>query len=245
MNIIYLCIISQTDKPMDTTVTISIGGYAFHIEEKACKKLKRYLKAIATTIKEEEGAGEIMSDIESRITELLMDRPGGVQKVVSGSDVDDIIAIMGLPNDFINDSVSAGGTGRDRERSRYDSESRYERHRRFREQWDEKRSHSRYSSNSRVYRDTRNSMLGGVASGLAAYWRLDPTIVRILFVIATIASAGIGIVAYLVLWVVLPPAKTRSQRMSMKGEPITAENIKRSVQKEYERVRKGFSRWQP
>lgn len=229
---------------MEITVTISIGGYAFHIEEEACKNLKAYLKAISATLKEEEGADEIMSDIESRIAEILMARPDGRQRVISNPDVEEIVKIMGSPDEFIDDARADESSQESQEKANYDRQKEYEeRHRRFREQWQDRRKYGRYSGTSRVYRDTRNAMLGGVAAGLAAYWRLDPLIVRILFVFAALFSAGAGIIAYLVLWIVLPPAKTRAHRMSMRGEPITVENIKRSVRREYERVSKGFSRW--
>lgn len=95
------------------------------------------------------------------------------------------------------------------------------------------------SSTRRMYRDPDNRIIGGVAAGLAAYWHLDPIIPRIIF-LALIFAGGLGIFAYLILWIVLPEARTTAQKIEMKGEPVNIHNIKESVKNEFERVRKNF-----
>lgn len=95
------------------------------------------------------------------------------------------------------------------------------------------------SSTRRMYRDPDNRIVGGVAAGLAAYWHLDPIIPRIIF-LALIFAGGLGIFAYLILWIVLPEARTTAQKIEMKGEPVNIHNIKESVKNEFERVRKNF-----
>jgi phage shock protein PspC (stress-responsive transcriptional regulator) len=71
--------------------------------------------------------------------------------------------------------------------------------------------------------------LGGVAAGLANYTGLDPTIIRILFVIFAVFSSGLGVVIYLILWLAVPPAETTSEKLQMQGKPITLEALKDSV----------------
>jgi phage shock protein C len=89
----------------------------------------------------------------------------------------------------------------------------------------------------RMYRDPENRMLGGVCAGMGAYWDIDMWIMRVIFFVLAIAG-GIGVVTYLILWIVLPEAKTTAQRIEMKGEPVNIQNIKDSVKKEVETVRK-------
>ncbi len=89
----------------------------------------------------------------------------------------------------------------------------------------------------RIYRDPEGRIIGGVCSGLAAYFTWDPLIMRILFV-ALVIAGGFGIGLYLVLWIVLPEAKTTAQKLEMRGDPVTIENIKDSVKREFETVKK-------
>jgi phage shock protein PspC (stress-responsive transcriptional regulator) len=91
----------------------------------------------------------------------------------------------------------------------------------------------------RMYRDPDHRIIGGVCSGMAAYWDMDPIILRVIFA-ALIFAGGLGVVVYLVLYIVLPEAKTTAQKIEMKGEPVNIHNIKESVKKEFENVRKNM-----
>ena len=93
------------------------------------------------------------------------------------------------------------------------------------------------SSTSRFYRDPEGRILGGVCSGIAAYFALDPMIIRIIFA-ALVLAGGFGIVLYLVLWIVLPEAKTTAQKLEMRGDPITIDNITKTVKNQFETVKK-------
>lgn len=89
----------------------------------------------------------------------------------------------------------------------------------------------------RIYRDTDNRLIGGVCAGMGAYWNIDPIILRVIFVALALAG-GLGILVYLILWIVLPEAKTTAQKLEMKGDPVNIHNIKESVKKEFDNVRK-------
>jgi phage shock protein C len=91
----------------------------------------------------------------------------------------------------------------------------------------------------RMYRDTDHRIIGGVCSGMGAYWNLDPVILRILFVVITLVG-GVGALVYLILYIVLPEAKTTAQKIEMKGEPVNIHNIKDSVKKEFNNVRRNM-----
>lgn len=89
----------------------------------------------------------------------------------------------------------------------------------------------------RIYRDPDRRIIGGVCAGMGAYWDIEPWIIRVIFFALTMAG-GLGILIYLILYVVLPEAKTTAQKIEMKGDPVNIHNIKESVKKEFETVRK-------
>lgn len=91
----------------------------------------------------------------------------------------------------------------------------------------------------RMYRDTDNRIIGGVCAGMGAYWNIDPVIIRIIFV-ALILAGGIGAIVYLILYIVLPEARTTAQKIEMKGDPVNIHNIKDAVKKEFDTVRKNM-----
>lgn len=82
----------------------------------------------------------------------------------------------------------------------------------------------------KLYRDNERKVLGGVSGGLAAYFGVDIIVIRLLFVI-TAFFGGLGLVAYIVLWVVLPAAVSITDKMQMQGEPVTLSNIESNIKK--------------
>jgi phage shock protein PspC (stress-responsive transcriptional regulator) len=91
----------------------------------------------------------------------------------------------------------------------------------------------------RMYRDPDHRMIGGVCAGMGAYWNMDPWVVRLIFVVVTMLG-GLGVLIYLILYIVLPEARTTAQKIEMKGEPVNIHNIKDSVKKEFDTVRKNM-----
>jgi phage shock protein C len=91
----------------------------------------------------------------------------------------------------------------------------------------------------RIYRDPDHRIIGGVCSGMGAYWNIDPVIVRVLFITLALAG-GLGVMVYLILYIVIPEAKTTAQKIEMKGEPVNIHNIKESVKKEFDSLRKNM-----
>jgi phage shock protein PspC (stress-responsive transcriptional regulator) len=194
---------------MKITVSINLGGYSFNIDEDAYAELKRYLKNLELHFSGEESSSEILSDIETRMAELFRTKITSYKQVINIEDVRQTISVLGTPEDI---SDKDGPT-----------------------------IHDKFSSTGyhRMYRDTEHRVIGGVCSGIGAYWDIDPVIIRILFIAFSIAG-GIGALVYLILYIVIPEAKTTAQKIEMKGHPVNINNIRDSVKKEFETVRQNL-----
>lgn len=195
---------------MKITVSINLGGYSFNIDEDAYSELKRYLRSLELHFAEEESASEILSDIEARMAELFRMKLSAYKQVITIADVAEIKSIMGNPEDI---SDTEGTSAR------------------------EKLSSPGYH---RMYRDPDRRIIGGVCAGIGAYWRIEPWIVRLIFVALSLAG-GFGVLIYLILYIAIPEARTTAQKIEMKGEPVNIQNIKESVKKEFETVRKNMN----
>ena len=88
---------------MNKTVNINLAGIFFHIDEDAYLKLQRYLEAIKRSFTDSQGRSEIIADIEARISELFSERVKHDKQVISVKEVDDVISIMGQPEDYLVD----------------------------------------------------------------------------------------------------------------------------------------------
>lgn len=190
---------------MKIAVSINLGGYSFHIDDDAYSALKLYLKSLELHFAGEEGSAEILSDIEARLAELFRSKLNGYRQVISIADVTEAISVMGTPEDIADDEAPSA-------RQKFATPGYH-----------------------RMYRDPDHRVIGGVCSGMGAYWDIEPLILRILFLIITLAG-GMGLLIYLILYIVLPEAKTTAQKIEMKGEPVNIHNIKDSVKKEFRAV---------
>lgn len=204
---------------MKKTVTVNIGGAFFHVDEDAYEMLKKYLETIRGYFKNTPGCDEIMADIESRIAEMFKEMQNATKEVITIDDVNAVIAIMGKPEDYID-------VENDQQNKSTETESRT--------------STSNSFKNKRIYRDPDNRLLGGVCSGIGAYFGVDPVWIRIAFVIMFFAF-GTGPFLYLILWIIIPKAKTTSEKLEMRGEPVTAENIGKTIREEMEGVKDSFN----
>ena len=91
-----------------------------------------------------------------------------------------------------------------------------------------------------MYRDPDARIIGGVCSGLGAYWNIDPTLIRIVFIVLAIFGLA-GVLIYLILWIVLPEASTVAQKLEMRGEPVNVSNISDFIRDEFEHVKKSMN----
>lgn len=195
---------------MNKTININLGGFFFHIDETAYQKLKRYLESISKSLSEDsQGKNEIIADIEARISELLSEKITDARQVVNEGDIENIIAIMGQPEDYA-----------EAEEGYSQANYSYQRNN---------------TSGKKLFRDGDDKFLGGVASGIAHYFDVDAIWIR-LAMLALFFGAGVGIIIYMIFWILLPEAKTTAEKLQMEGEPVNIDNIERKIREEFTNV---------
>ena len=193
---------------MNKIINVNLGGYPFTIDEDAYAHLNGYLDTIHGHFKQSEGYEEITGDIESRMAELFSEQMKG-SKIISLQSVKDVIKVMGTPEDF--GAVPLTDTFETTEGIKKGKTAK------------------------RFFRDSEDKILGGVASGMSAYFGIkDPLWLRLGFLIAFIS--GFGILVYVVLWILAPETASAADRLAMRGEPININNIAKTVEEEIDGV---------
>ncbi len=186
---------------MKKTLSIHLGRQLFVIEEDAYDRLQAYLKKLEASLANESGITEIVEDIEMRFAELLTQYLGETRQVVTIGDIEKAISSLGEPEEITEET----------------------------EQPKQTQTATETNGQKRMYRDVDNGMLGGLCSGLAAYLGIDPVIVRAIFVI--FLFMGFGFLLYIILWIIIPSAKTPSERLQMKGKPVNIDTLKEEFEK--------------
>ena len=181
---------------MKKTLTVNLGGTVYHIDDDAYRLLDNYLANLKHYFRKQEGAEEIVNDIEIRIAELFAEKVSAGKQVITLADVEEIIARVGKPET---------------------------------------------ATTRRLFRDPDNKLLGGVASGLAAYFDWDITLVRILMIVLLFVPYCPMIILYIIGWIIIPEARTAAEKLSMRGEAVTIENIGKTVTDGFERVADGVN----
>lgn len=190
---------------MNKTVNINLSGLIFSIEEHAYDTLKQYLEKLKLHLEKVESGDEIYGDIELRIAELFQEKLSDSKQVIDGADVDAVIAQIGLPEEYLD--IDENDNSEDAE---------YVEAEEIPNQEDVKK---------RFFRDGENSWIGGVCAGIAVYFNIPISLVRVLMVILC-ANFGVGIIIYFILWFVIPQAETTADYLRMHGKPVNYENIK-------------------
>ena len=197
---------------MNKTVNINLANMLFHIDEEAFNKMQRYLESVKRSFANTPGSEEILADIEARVAELFHEKLENERQVITVKEVDEVISIMGQPEDYMVDEdifedEPTAGSG-----------------------------HSQTKKTKKFYRDTEQKYVAGVSSGLGHYFNIDPLWIRLLWIILTIGSTGAFIIIYGLLWLLIPEAKTTSQKLDMRGEDINISNIERKVKEGFDDV---------
>lgn len=193
---------------MKKIININLAGRLIAIEDSAYEILRQYLDSLARYFAREEGGDEIVSDIESRIAELFLDKLKTTH-CITDEDVQSVKAAMGTPEQFDD----AGESTQQRQPG---NDPVYESIR----------------PRKRLYRDPDSKVLGGVCGGLGAYLNVDPVVFRIIFALLAIGGFGSGILVYFILWIVTPEANTAAEKLQMRGERVDVNNIRATVQDE-------------
>ncbi|MBR5249532.1 MAG: PspC domain-containing protein [Bacteroidales bacterium] len=183
---------------MKRVINVSIGHRNFILDEDAYMRLDQYLELFRQRTQMGYLTREVMEDLESRIAELFIESLSSREEVVNILLVERVISQLGLP-----DEEGANG-----------------------DRFHQSQTNSFEKPVKKLYRDSDNKLLGGVCSGIALYFDVDVTLLRVLFLTALIVG-GAGFWLYVILWFVAPQATTPSQKCEMRGLPITAENLRR------------------
>ena len=205
---------------MNEVKKCSLSGIAFSMDIEAYNELQNYLTALKTNYKDSPDGAEIVADIEARIAELILSTQDNT-RVVELPLVKNIIAQMGSPEDIRGEEE---------------------------EEQQAQPKHTPLDRNPRrLYRDLENAKLGGVCSGIAKYFDVDPAWIRVAMFLPLIMSCfshiplfgwmgplmgnlfGVFIICYVVMWFAVPVARTARQKLEMNGQPITAQNIASSA----------------
>ena len=201
---------------MKKTISSSIGGIVFNVEEDAHAKLASYIDAISASLKNSEGHDEIMADIESRIAEILQQKMGTAKQMVTLAEVDEVISIMGNPQDF----GAAPGDAKQQQNNYYAGNQ-----------------YGNRGARRRMYRDPDDKVFFGVCSGLAYHFGIDPIWLRLAFGLS-IFIGGFGLILYILLAIITPKARTAAEKLEMMGEPVDVNNIRKMMEEDMEHIKK-------
>jgi len=186
---------------MNKTVSISLAGFSFIIEEQAYEKLNAYLQALRNSLEKDE-ADEVMYDIEIRIAEIFRENLDK-REVVNSDDVEKVIAQLGTPEAIEGQSEENAEQEIPQEKTKKE-----------------------------LFRDMKRGKIAGVCAGLAQYFGMDISLMRIIWILVFIFSVGfVSVVAYIILWVVVPEAETASDFLKMQGRPINFDSLKEAGQR--------------
>lgn len=199
---------------MKKVINVTLGEMVFAIEQDAYDVLASYLDEIKQQLPLNDDNAEVVADIERAIAEKLIVRHRSEKNAVTNADLDIIIAEIGRPVDFNEESTAEKVEPAVAEAEKAEAQS---------------------GVKKRLYRNTDEVVIAGVASGLAQYFEIDVVIVRVGFVFAIFFN-GLGILAYIILWLVVPAATTTTQKFAMRGEKVTLSHITEQVKKKLDDV---------
>lgn len=201
---------------MDKTKNISLGGFSFLIEENAYTALSQYLAEVRQHLQHNSDRDEIIFDVEQRMAELLKDRTAN-REVIMHQDVLYLIEVLGKPEQYVEDEEADKATNAAPEASA-----------------------QAFSANKPLYRDIDDCKIGGVLSGLAHYFNISPTMLRIAFtVIFTLFFMIVDwrwlfpfnfiswamLALYILFWIIVPAALTTAQKLEMQGAAVTLDSL--------------------
>jgi phage shock protein PspC (stress-responsive transcriptional regulator) len=195
---------------MKKTINVNLNGRVFTIDEDAYHLLDNYLDNLRIYFGKEDGAAEIIADFESRIEELFSEKIRRGYQVINLSHVEEVIARVGKPDDF----SEKNGAAEEKETVHPADKS----------------------AKKKFFRNPEDKIIGGVCSGISAHFGWDILLIRIVFIILIFATSLWMIPAYLLVWIFFPEAKTAEQKLQMRGEAITVENIGKMVASEIEKA---------
>jgi phage shock protein PspC (stress-responsive transcriptional regulator) len=212
---------------MNKVITINLGGNAYQLEEGGFDALRAYLESAAAELQNNPDRDEIISDIERAIAEKFRALLASHKNVVETKEVATVLAEMGPvevePAGAADKGTSCAGATGGASGQKTTGEKTAE----------------GGGTPRRLYRIQEGAMIAGVCNGIAAYVNIDPTLVRIAFILLTIFW-GTGLFVYVVLAVVVPEARSPEEKAAASGFPATAQEFIRRAREGYYEAMKGF-----
>jgi phage shock protein PspC (stress-responsive transcriptional regulator) len=205
---------------MKKTISVNLGGRVFAIDEDAYSLLTEYLHDVKKYLKDDVSTEEVLNDIEQRMGELFTEWMQGNRQVVTKADVTRVTEILGKPESYDNQSETSSETNDNQ--SSNNSES--------------SKTSDVNTGRRKLFRDPENAFIGGVCTGLGKYFDINPLLFRLIFFLLFWLGAS-GILLYILCWIIVPEAKTSSQRLEMEGEDVTIDNIEKKVREEYQKAK--------
>ncbi|MDA9331612.1 PspC domain-containing protein [Flavobacteriaceae bacterium] len=192
---------------MNKTLTINLANSIFNIDENAYQALQRYLEAVKKYLTGTQGNEEILADVEARISELFSEKLTPEKQVIVLQDVEQIIQVMGQPEDYSIDEDIFDEVPKTKTSNRV----------------------------KKLYRDGDQKLMGGVCSGIGHYLSIDPLWIRLLFIVF-LFGGGFSVITYIILWAIVPEATTTAQKLDMQGEAANLSNIEKKIKEGFDSV---------
>lgn len=180
---------------MKKVININFQGRVLPIEEVAYESLKQYIESLRVYFEKEEGSDEIINDIECRIAELCDDRLKKGTACITEEDIQLIISSIGRPADFEAQDGFEASTSQSQYQDQYQNTRPN----------DQSYQNASHTAPKRLFRDEHNKVLGGVCSGIANYFGVEPLLIRILWFFLI----GVNILGYLILWIAVPSSSVK------------------------------------
>lgn len=204
---------------MKKTISINLKGINFIFEEDAYQMLQDYMDKLDIALHANGDKTEILDDVELRIAELCSNLLGESKSVIEVKDIQEILQTLGEPSSFVDETDEEQEEG-------FDSNAETTDHK----------------HDKRLFRDRENAIFGGVCAGIANYFSIDVVLVRAIFVLMFFLALS-GFPIYIILWIIIPAAKTNIDRLRMKGRPVTVDSLKDEVEQAAERIKDGSKRF--
>lgn len=184
---------------MKKNITINLFGALYNIDEDAYDLLFRYQEDMKRYFAGREGGEEIADDIEHRVAELMAELKASGVEAITIEHIEDIIRRIGSPEQLDGDAEEG------------DAQPRMEKPRK------------------KLFRNPDDRKLAGVLSGMAAYFGVDPMALRLIALVLMFVTKGVGLLVYLICWLIIPEAKTPEDKLRMRGEPVNMESLREEI----------------
>jgi phage shock protein PspC (stress-responsive transcriptional regulator) len=207
---------------MNKVTTVNLNGRAYQVEEQAYDALRAYLDEAARLLADDPDCKEILADLEQAIADKGARCLGPGKNVLGDAEMKRILAEMGPVETGDEPTGAAPGEAAAAQASAGPRDT---------------------SGPKRLYRIEEGEMVAGVCNGLAAYFSIDPTIVRLVFVVLLVLSTGFFAIAYLLLVFIVPKAKTAEERAAARGLPFNAQELVEQAKHHYAGLKESHQRW--